>query len=235
MQKTLRDFIRFASVPLILLVVSVVLIGTYSLLGFPQPNEIVDRAADYYARYGYWVVLIAALVEGTLFINWYLPGSVICVLGVVFARTNGLSPMTMVAIIIAAFIVTSALNYAIGRFGWYHLFLHLGLREPLEKIRTRVERRGLPIVFATFLHPNIGALAATSVGILRLPFFRFLACASAAIIIWNTIWGAVAYHWGTWVLSVLSTWFIVPTLLIWIIYLTVRFYLKKNITPSTVP
>ncbi|KXK30248.1 MAG: hypothetical protein UZ12_BCD005000606 [Bacteroidetes bacterium OLB12] len=67
------------------------LILLYRALGLPSPEAIIAWTNGYYEAYGYWVVLAGALAEGALFINWYLPGSMVVALGAVFARQSGLN------------------------------------------------------------------------------------------------------------------------------------------------
>ncbi len=141
-------------------------------------------------------MLVGALVEGILFFNWYFPGSIVVALGVVFARQADLNVFLMLAFIILGFFITALINYALGRFGWYHVFLKLGLKGPLEKVQSKVESKGLKILFTTYIHPNFGALAATASGILRLPFRTFFAYSLLAIIIWNSLWTLVFYWFG---------------------------------------
>src|SRR3989344_3155279 len=49
------------------------LIYLLKYLGFPSSEEIIAFTQKYYETYGYSVVLVGALAEGALLINWYLP------------------------------------------------------------------------------------------------------------------------------------------------------------------
>ena len=113
----------YLALPIIVGVVYFCLVYLIRYLGFPSPEEIIAFTQRYYETYGYWVVLVGALVEGALFINWYLPGSIVVALGVIFAKASGLSVLLVLTLIILGFFFTALLNYTLGRFGWYHLFL----------------------------------------------------------------------------------------------------------------
>ncbi len=180
------------------------LIFIYRSLGLPKPEEIIAWVQSYYVSYGYWVVLLGALAEGILFFNWYLPGSLVVALGVTVAKSSDLNVFVMLALVITGFYITSLLNYAFGRFGWYHAFIKFGLKAPLEKVQAKVENKGLKILFTTYVHPNFGALAATSAGILRMDFKKFALYAFISIALWNSFWTAVFYFFGHLLISHLN-------------------------------
>ncbi|OGI73080.1 hypothetical protein A3D42_02025 [Candidatus Nomurabacteria bacterium RIFCSPHIGHO2_02_FULL_41_18] len=199
-----NKILQYIALPLIVLVFYVGLIYLYKFLGLPSSGEIINFAKRYYENYGYWVVLVGALVEGALFINWYLPGSVVVALGVVFARSAGLNVFFMLFLVITGFFLTALLNYALGRFGWYHIFLKLGLEGPLLKIQAKVKDQGLRALFTAYVHPNFGALAATAAGILRLSFYEFFFYSLISIITWNSFWTLIFYYFGSALLNHLN-------------------------------
>jgi len=192
-----EKFFQYVAIPLIAIIVYATLIFLYRKLGLPTPEEIIAWTQGYYESYGYYVVLIGALTEGILFFNWYLPGSLVVALGATLAKSSGLNIFLMLALVIIGFYATSLLNYAFGRYGWYHAFIKLGLKGPLEKVQAKVENKGLKILFTTYVHPNFGALAATSAGILRMDFKKFALYALISITLWNSFWTAVFYFFGS--------------------------------------
>ncbi len=225
----MKDFLRYALAPIILLIIFSAFIVLYNLFRLPPPSELIEIVKRYYLEHNpYLVVFLGALVEGLLFINWYLPGSIIIVLGVIFARDSGFSVLVVVFLIILGFLLTSIANYFLGKYGWYRLFLKLGLREPLEKAKARTERYGLPIVFSTYFHPNVGALTATSAGILGLPFAKFLRYSTFALIVWNVLWGLLVYFIGPAALKLMSTWVIILVLAVWLTWLSLKYYKNRT-------
>src|SRR3989344_6840803 len=180
------------------------LIYLLKYLGFPSSEEIIAFTQKYYETYGYSVVLVGALAEGALLINWYLPGSIVVALGVVFAKQAGLNIFLMLGLVVLGFFLTALFNYALGRFGWYHVLLKLGLQTPLEKMQSKVADKGLKILFTTYVHPNFGALAATAAGILRLPFAKFFLYSLISIAVWNSFWTIIFYYFGSALLNHLN-------------------------------
>lgn len=216
--------LRVIALPLSLLIAFGLFVVLYRLLNLPSPDSLLAIAESSYAHYGYWVVFIGALAEGMLVANWYLPGSGVIVFGVVISAKGSLNVLMVLALVVLGFWITSVINYGLGRYGWYHLLLRFGLREPLERMRQRVHGIGLRIVFATYFHPNVGALAAASCGILRLPFIRFNVYSLAALLIWNSLWTAVVYLVGPKMLRVLNVWLILPVLVAWMLYALSRYW-----------
>lgn len=188
---------QYLALPIIVIILYIGLIYLYKLTGLPSSDEIIASVTKYYETYGYWVILIGALAEGALLVNWYLPGSIVVALGVVFAKEAGLSVILMLTLVVVGFFTTALLNYAAGRFGWYHVLLKLGLKNPLEKVQSKVADKGLKILFTTYVHPNFGALAATASGILKLPFKTFALYSFISILAWNSLWTLLFYYFGS--------------------------------------
>ncbi len=210
-----RDIAKAMAVPLILLVALLIFISIYKLLGLPSSHELIRLAQGYYSRHGYLVVFVGALVKGLLVVGWYLPGLSIIVLGVVLSREAGLNVGLLVGLVVVAFLIDSVINYLLGRYGWYRLLVAFGLGRPLEEMQGRVVKNGLPLVFYTYFHPNVATLTATSCGVLRLPFWRFVGYSAGALLLWNALGGAIVYLSGPAVLGLLDVRLAIPLILIW--------------------
>ncbi|MDP4001214.1 MAG: VTT domain-containing protein [bacterium] len=223
-----RELFKYISIPLILLILYLIFVTLYNFFDLPSEKEFIASAEQYYQQYGYWTVFVGALIEGLLFINWFLPGSIVVVLGVVFAKSAGLSAVGMVSLIILGFFITSLINYALGRYGWYKLMLKLGLEKPLNNIKAKTESSGLKIIFSTYLHPNLGALTATSAGILKFSFKWFVLYSLIALVVWNTLWGVLVYFLGSSILNYLGPPAIILVLVVWIGILWVRYKKKQE-------
>ncbi len=150
-----KEFLKFIIFPLLLFLFFLIFTLVYRILDLPSLDDLVVFARELFGWHLYLTVFVGALVEGLLLINWYLPGSLVIVLGVVFARDTGASVVVTVSLVILAFFITSVVNYALGKYGWYRLLLRFGLREPLERAQTKVEKSGLPVIFSTYFHPNL--------------------------------------------------------------------------------
>lgn len=221
-----HDSVRLIAIPILLLVAFLIFIGLYRLLGLPSPDELIKLAETYYSRHGYFVVFIAAIIEGLILVNWYFPGSVVIVLGVTLNTEANLNIYIVISLVTLAFFLDYQINYFLGRYGWYRLFLYFGLRPPLEKMTRRVQKYGLRIILMTYFHPNVGALAATSCGILLLPFRRFIAYSMLAVVFWNALWGVLVYLVGPAILELMNMWIVIVLLIAWALIAICRVVLR---------
>lgn len=129
-------------------------------------------------------------------IGWYVPGSMVMVLGVMVSRQGFLNPFAVVGLIIVALYIAVLIDYALGRFGWYRLLIHLGLGNAIERNRPRVQARRFSMIGYTYLHPYGAGLTATTCGVLKLPFRPFMWYSIVALVGWNSFWGILVYSLG---------------------------------------
>lgn len=237
MRRNTRQFLHIAGFPLALLTAYLVLYAAWTVFDLPSRPEIVEAARGYYEIHGYWVVFVGALIEGALLVNWYFPGSVIILLGVILAvESKELNVTAVVGLATAGFFIAGIANYALGRFGWYRLLLRFGLHTPMENAKQKLERHGLPIIFTTYIHPNLGALTATSAGVLGIPFRRFLVYSAGALVIWNSFWGLIAFLFGPTALEILNSGpLILGVLLVWIVLLFIRHWWRVRNVITGIP
>lgn len=232
MKKYAKEFIAFASLPIIILIIFGSLGILWRIFDLPNYDIMRELTEEAFYLHGYRVALIAGFAEGLLFFNWYLPGSIAIVMSVVMAKSAGLNVWIVLALITFAFTSTAIINYALGRYGWYRIFLKLGLKEQLDRTRGRVEKHGPKIVFSTYFHPNIGALTATSAGILKLPFIQFAFYSLLANILWGSIWGMAVLVNGEFWLESVNLRNLLLVVGVWIIGLLVFFIYKIKRTPA---
>jgi len=210
---------------LALFAVSIILYKVFDLPSYEEINAKIELA---FAVHGYWVVFIGALAEGILFANWYLPGSVVVVMGVAFAQQSGLNVFGVVSLITLGFFITTLLNYALGRFGWYRLLMKFGLESAITKTKNRLEKHGHKIIFGTYFHPNMGALTATSAGILRLPFKPFVVYSFLALAFWNSFWSLLVYISGPAIVDLITFKSLFIIVSMWLVVLFVIFIRKQG-------
>lgn len=218
---TLKDFFRVARFPMIVLALLLGFIAAYQLLGLPNSDELVKISESYLARYGYLIVFIAAFIETIPPVNFYLPGSAVVVLSVAFARQGTLNVFVVLAVVVCAFLLAYVLDYFIGKWGWHWLMVRCGLGPALERSRQRVLSHGSSWLWWAYVHPNIGAIAATSCGILRVPFSTFLLHSIGAVVVWVSLWGAIAFLLGKEMIKFLDMRWLVLLVFVWLI-LTLR-------------
>ena len=206
-----------------------ILYVSWRFFGLPEEEKIIEIARFYFDKYGLAILLVSAVIEGTVLIGWYYPGSLVIFLGVILAGKDIERVVMAVGVITAGLYFAYILNFLIGKYGWYRLLLKFGLREALEEAKMRVNKHGLPAIFMSYWQPNLGALVATSVGILEFSFGKFLLYSIIATLVWNTFWGILVYFIGEGVLSLVGLRFVFLAIFLWILY---RMWQKENSAPN---
>jgi membrane protein DedA with SNARE-associated domain len=211
-----KDTLGTLSLPLFAIAAFGLFYIVWALLDLPPKEEVVRLAEIYFDRYGLITVFVCALIESVLFAGWYFPGSLVIVLGVVFAGDDTGQLFGVYAVTTLGFILSYIINFFVGAHGWYRLFMLVGLREPLENAQTQLAQYGTRAIFLTYWHPNLGALTSTAAGILRIPFMQFLRYSIAATIIWNAMWTVVGYAFGEFSVTLIGPKFVVAFIAAWI-------------------
>ncbi|HYF05815.1 MAG TPA: VTT domain-containing protein [Patescibacteria group bacterium] len=222
-----KSFWEFAVVPLLALVFMVVFLLLYRKIGLPGPDQIVNFAKGYYTEFGLWVVLFGALLEGTLFVGMYFPGSIVVVLGMILAAGNPTRAIETILVATVGFTVSATFNYYLGKYGWYKVALKLGLKEPLEKMEARIKKTGLKTVFFVYYSPVLSSFASTSAGIFRYPLVSFIIFSLVSFLFWLSVWGTIAYFTGYWVLKLLTGYMLVIFLIVWL-FMVYKEYKKQE-------
>lgn len=188
----------------------------------PSREALISVAREYFAIYGYYFAFTSAFIEGLLLINWYFPGSFIVFLSVIIAGEGELNIFGVLGVVILGFFLASVVDYILGKYGWYRLFLKLGLSESLEKIKGKLEKRGPWILLATYWHPNLGAIAATAAGVLMIPFRKFFIYCLGAIVLWDSLWGTLVYFLGPKALRLMDIRVGMIFVILWIIWIFIQ-------------
>jgi membrane protein DedA with SNARE-associated domain len=214
------------AVTVLLIVVSLYLV--WQAFHFPAETELIPVARAYFKEYGLVTVFFGALGEGLFLIGLYLPGTFVMLLGILFAGSNPARIVQVWAVIITGLVCAYAIDYAMGRFGWYRLFVAYGLRDSLEKARERLATRGISAVFTSFWQINIASLTATAAGTLQFPFPKFIICAACAAAAWMAFWVTIIVSLGPSALELVNLRFIIFALILWITWLALGSWLKAR-------
>ncbi|OHA89386.1 MAG: hypothetical protein A3B03_00150 [Candidatus Zambryskibacteria bacterium RIFCSPLOWO2_01_FULL_42_41] len=211
------DF-KKALLPLSVLGIFLLIYLAWRFFGLPPQAELIEIARFYFDRYGLAILLVSSLIEGTVLVGWYYPGSLVIFLGVILAGQDISKVVEAVAIITLGLFFAYIFNFLLGKYGWYRLLLKFGLKEALEDAKERVTKHGLAAIFMSYWQPNLAALVATSAGILDFSFKKFFVLSFLAATLWNTFWGILVYIIGEEALSLVGIKFVLLAIFLWIIY-----------------
>lgn len=190
----------------------------WRFFGLPPQEELIEIAKTYFDKYGLAILLVSSLIEGTVLVGWYYPGSLVIFLGVILAGKDIEAVVEAVATITVGLFFAYIVNFLLGKYGWYRLLLKFGLKEALEDAKARVTKHGLVAIFMSYWQPNLAALVATSAGILDFSFTKFLVYSLVAAVIWNTFWGVLVYFIGEEALNLVGLRFVFLAIFLWIAY-----------------
>lgn len=181
----------------------------------PGPEKIVSLLETLYARHGYSVVLISALIEGIFLLNYYFPGSSAILLGVIFASRSGLSVPLVIALAVSGFFISYSINYFIGRHGISRLVAKFGYGQILTQTEKELRAKGPKMIFSSYFHPNLAVLVSVGAGVIRMPYWQFAFASLGSLIFWDTAWGLLAHALGEQVLKLFESWLIFPVMALW--------------------
>ncbi len=187
------------------------------ILDLPPEHELIEIVSGYLKEYGLWLLLVSSFIEALLFIGFYFPGSLVIFLGVALAAD--ITQATVAVVVVSVGMAAGyTVNYLLGKYGWYRLFLHLGMSDSIDSAQYQLLRHDTRYIFYTFWNPGLAAVTATAAGTLRSPRWRFARRASVAIMTWNTFWGVLVYTLGYDSLRLLDFRLILSLIAAWILF-----------------
>lgn len=210
--------IKKALLPLSVLGVLMIIYLGFRFFGMPPKEDLLNMASELFNRYGLIILLVSSIIEGLVLIGWYYPGSLVIFLGVILAGHDLTKIFFTVGTISIGLFFAYVINFFLGKYGWYRLLLRFGLKEALDDARERVQKHGLKAIFLSYWQPNLGALVATSAGILNLSFKKFFFYSIFATLLWNSFWATLVYFIGDKALDLVGLRFLLLVIFAWIVY-----------------
>lgn len=153
-------------------------------LDLPGVGAIVTTAEMLFERYGLIALFIAAFIESIFMISFYFPGSAVVVLAILVSDRSPSSLAVIVVIGWASVLAASAVNYWLGKEGFYRLLLRIGSPSTVEKMQAWLDKRGFFALFLSAMHPNFLAIANICMGITRKGLLKTLMFSFLAILFW---------------------------------------------------
>lgn len=222
LKKELYYILKLLAVPLSVISLFLLLTLAERVFHFSLKDTLVFFMKERFEENGYWLIFLSALIEGVLILGEYYPGGFIIFVGVVSAGKDISRVSKVVLIVSAAFLIAYHVNYLIGKYGWYKLFLRFKLREPLERAQKRLSKHAFNAIMSSYWEPNLASVTATAAGILQVPGRKFLRYSAFSILVWNTIWGALVYSLGESAIQALGKKYIITVLVAWFLFVFVK-------------
>ena len=224
----IKEYLKLPYIPLSLIVTYLLIILVWNLLSLPNGEELVKIITDFFNTYGLLLVFVGSLIEGFFLLGQYFPGGLIIFLGAISAGNNGWRATQVVTIVMIAFFIAYALNYLLGYYGWYKLFVKFGLKKPLDNAREKLKTNELRAILLSYWEPNLASIMATAAGTLKMDLKKFLLYSAIGILIWETFWGLLVFCLGTKALALMGIKYVVVIFLIWVILIILSQVIKNR-------
>lgn len=230
----MSNIIRKLKFPLLAIGLIAILYLIWWLFKLPSEQEIMAFLQGYFDKYGLITVLISSILEGLILIGFYYPGGTVIFFSVILAGPDPVRAATVVALVTLGLFIAYIINYFLGEYGWYRLFMKMGFKEGLETAKDRLAKRGAAAIFLTYWQPSLASLTATAAGVLRTPFNKFFIFSLISTTIWAAFWGTLAYIMGEGVFKLIGIRFLILVISLWVIY-ELFFTKKEETTPEQSP
>lgn len=227
------NFLKPAIIPFGLALISaIIILVSYKFSFVPSAEKIAEFAGEQYGRYGLLAVALAGVIEGIFMLGLYFPGSFILIAVVMVAPKTFPALFSIGLVALATFSATNALNYALGKYGFYKIFLAMGGQKQLERMRRVFRKWGSLAIFVTAIIPSYLAVTQICTGIARERFWKVWPIAIASLAFWITV-VTVTVATISLKFSASSTggaldWIITGALVLWGIYNIARVQIKKH-------
>ncbi len=199
------------------LCVVVFLTVTWKLLDLPSEALMQSTVSAWLHEYGLYIVLLGSFLETLLFIGLYFPGSVIIFLSVALAPSSFAALVTILVVSLGMF-CAHITNYILGKYGWYRVFLKLGMKSGIENAKSKMTKNDVRYIFYTFWNPGLASFTSTAAGILQISTKRYVVLIIFAILLWNTVWGIIVFYLGETALTLLSFTTVLIVISLWICF-----------------
>ncbi len=223
-----RKILRAVIIPLSFLVIYLTLVALWGIFDLPPQDKLIEIIKEFFNRYGLAVVFTGAIIEGFLLLGQYFPGGFIIFLAVISAGQNIPRVAGVVLTVSLAFFISYYLNYLVGKYGWYRIFLKFGLKDSIENSKRKLEKHILKAVLGSYWEPNLASFTATAAGILRIPAATFLNNSAIGIVIWNIFWGIFVFLLGDTALKLAGRKYLISIFSIWILIVIVVNFIQAK-------
>ncbi|MBU1039302.1 VTT domain-containing protein [Patescibacteria group bacterium] len=220
-----KEIIGLLILPIIVLSTYLVVYVIWRLLGLPVDESVANMILEKFSELGLWVVFLGAFLEGFFIVGQYFPGGVIIFLGVISSGQDILKVVTMVLIVMLAFVASYSVSYLLGKYGWYKLFMKFGFSKAIELAKQKLVSKESTAVLFTYWNPNLAAMTATAAGILQIPWRRFAAYSLAGIVFWETFWGILVFKLGPSALKIMGLKWVLIICVAWVLIILLKHYL----------
>lgn len=180
---------------LIIASVTIIILTKICFSYFISFNEFIKFLSDIYVNHGPLILFLSGFIESIILVGLYFPGSTIILLGATLAGAGIISLPSVIVWTTLGILLAYSLNYWLGKVGGDKFLKKFGLEETVNQARGKAEKSNLIYLWST-AHPNIGAVVAVALGIMKVNFVKFILQMTLTQFFWSTFWGVIFYFFG---------------------------------------
>jgi len=188
-------------------------------------KTIIEFLSVNFRDFGAIILLLSSLIEGLVVVGLYFPGSTIILLGATLAGAGVLPLWSVILWTTLGLIIPYLINYWLGLKGGEKFLEKIGFKGS-EKLRTHIEKSNLSYLWVTF-HPNIAAVAAVIMGVLKVDIKKALIGLVLGQFFWSTFWGLCFYFFGMYIFNRIAL-FAIVIIALGLIWEILRFILHHH-------
>ncbi len=192
------------------------------------PAQVISHFSSLYARYGYEIIFLGALMESLVVINFFVPGATILVLGAVFAHTGQVHIVYAILAATAGSLFGFVIDYLLGYFGFSAIINKLGYSDTLQKAKHQLNNSAVKSFALGFIHPNIGSFVSLAAGVTKISMTNFVVLALFSTLFWTSLWGFLIFSFGKVFLVVLTKYTTVLVIGILSVWVLLALYQKRK-------
>jgi len=161
-------------------------------------ESLFQTLADFFARYGYWVVFFGVMLENG---GVPLPGETVLLFAGFLAYQGDIRLVWAIAIAIAGATLGDSLGYTLGRYAGNAFFDHYVKRfkflaRQFENSKKLFLEHGHWAVFTGRFITGLRVFAGPLAGLFRMPYPRFLVFNFTGAVLWATAIGCLGFLFG---------------------------------------
>ncbi len=195
------------------LLIPVALFVSYAVAFFiirgsvPTGQELINDFSSIYARFGYYIIFISALLEALVVLNFFVPGLLGMSMGALFARTGHTQLSLVILTASLGLIIGYNIDFLLGRFGFSKVIRKIGYGRLIDIAHQKLTAYKNRSLLIGFIYPNIAAFLSFVAGTTKHSFTVFFLLSIIGTLFWVSLWAALIYLSGDIFLKLFTNYF----------------------------
>ncbi|MBI2011223.1 DedA family protein [Candidatus Daviesbacteria bacterium] len=196
---------------------------------FPTASEVVKSFGHLYESFGYQIIFTSALLEASVLVNFFVPGTLGMAMGAIFARTGQVDLTLSILSASSGVVLGYSLDYILGYYGFGEVVKKLGYKNFLQTSEDQLNKLGYRGLILGFINPTIASFLSLAAGTAGMKFYNFFTLSLISTLFWMSIWGVIFYIFGEILLLLLIRYTILFFIIVIAGIFLMRFWKTKSL------